>query len=69
MAFLRLKLAFLSKIIILGDLAIVRNVVRFKKHKICGTVFMIRIGLKRIEKDLKVSDLRSFSQEGERIGL
>ena len=29
---------------------------------------MIRIGSERIEKDLKVSDRRSFSQEGERIG-
>ena len=51
MAFLRLKLAFLSKIIILGDLAIVRNVVRFKKHKICGTVFLSIHDKDRIGKD------------------
>ena len=45
MAFLRLKLAFLSKIIILWDLVIVRNVVRFKKHKICGTISLsIHVG-------------------------
>ena len=39
------QVAFLSKIIILWDLVIVRNVVRFKKHKICGTVSLsIHVG-------------------------
>ena len=68
-------MAFLSKITILLDLAIslemnlsLLHVLRLKKCKICGTIFLSIHNKDRIEKDRKVSDRRSFSQEGERIG-